>query len=301
MKTSKTYISSKIDATSKYRSILKKTAFIALSALWIGQASATTLAEVEQRGYLSVATEDNYAPFEMIKDGKPEGFTHDLVAELKKYATKFQIKQDIMPWTGLLPSVLSGKYDAALTGAIVSTERLARFDFAPPIAYATHYTIFRAKDDSLKTVSDLDGKTLGVQAGSVPLAKLPELEAMLAKTGGKLGKVVEYTSDPDAFADLATGRIDYVITTYVGAKTLTKQRGKVFRMGVPVSAEGFHAWPVPKTNPEILEFLTGFINHIRENGKLAEIQTKWFGESMPNLPTTPITSAQQFEELTSKK
>ncbi|BFQ93187.1 transporter substrate-binding domain-containing protein [Gallibacterium anatis] len=299
MKTAKFYGLSKIKKTV-YRTLLRQGTVLLCSALWLGQVSAITLDEVKARGYLAVATEDDYAPFEMIKDGKPEGFTHDLVAELKKYAS-FQIKQDIMPWTGLLPSVLSGKYDAALTGAVVSTERLARFDFTPPVAIATHYTIFRSKDDSIKTIADLDGKTLGVQAGSVALARLPELAEMLAKTGGKLGKVVEYTSNPEAYADLANGRLDYVVTAYAGAKMLTTQRSNVFRMGMAVSGPGYHAWPVPKESPELLAFLSDFIRHLRESGKLAELQQKWFGESMPDLPTEAITSVEQFKEMTRVK
>lgn len=35
---------------------------------------------------------------------------------------------------------------------------------------------------------------MGVRAGSALLARLPELKAMLEKTGGKLGPVVEYPS-----------------------------------------------------------------------------------------------------------
>jgi polar amino acid transport system substrate-binding protein len=46
----------------------------------------------------------------------------------------------------------------------------------------------------LNTIAELSGKKVGVQAGSALLARLPELKAMLEKTGGKLGPVVEYPS-----------------------------------------------------------------------------------------------------------
>lgn len=45
---------------------------------------------------------------------------------------------------------------------------------------------------------------MGLQAGSALLARLPELKAMLEKTGGKLGPVVEYPSYPEAYADRRT-------------------------------------------------------------------------------------------------
>ena len=185
---------------------------------------AASLKKIKARGYLNIATEDNYAPFEIMKGGKASGFTNDVVAELKKYAD-FKIRQDILPWSGLLASVRAGKYDCAITGSIISEERLRVFDFAMPTASAQHYYITRKKENRIKGIKDLNGLTVGVQAGSVLLSRLPELGAMLEKTGGKLGKVVEYTSYPEIYEDLANGRLDYTVNAIVGAKNLISKRG----------------------------------------------------------------------------
>ena len=259
------------------RKVLKKIlrGILLVPLLLSSMVYAVSLDEIKSRGFMTIATEDNYAPFE--------------------------IKQEIMPWTGLLPALTTGKYDAAITGAIVSTERLARFDFAPPIASAQHMAILRAKDESVKTVADLSGKTLGLQAGSVLLTRLPELEQMLKASGGKLGRVIEYTSYPEAYADLANGRLDYVIDGFVPAKTLAMKRSNVFKMGPAVSGPGFHAWAIPKGNESLLGFITQFLNQMRESGKLAELQEKWFGQAFPDLPTQPITSVEQYQELISIK
>lgn len=259
-------------------------------------AGAASLEEIRARGYMTVATEDDYAPFEFVENGTPKGFHHDVVAELKKYAD-FEIRQEILPWTGLLAAVSTGKYDTAITGSIVSEERLAVFDFAPPIAEATHYYIKRADDDRINSVADLSGLTVGVQAGSVLLSRLPELETMLAETGGRLGEVVEYTSYPEIYEDLANGRLDYAVNSLINATTLMQQRGDTFALGQPVSGPGFHAWPVPRGNDDLLQFLTAFVAHLRSTGKLAELQQKWFGTTFPNLPTEPIRSVEQFKAL----
>jgi polar amino acid transport system substrate-binding protein len=258
--------------------------------------SAASLKDIQARGYMTVATEDDYAPFEFVEGGQPKGFHHDVVAELKKYA-KFEIRQEILPWTGLLAAVSTGKYDTAITGSIVSEERLQVFNFVAPIAGATHYYIKRANDDRIKSVADLNGLTVGVQAGSVLLSRLPELEAMLKKTGGKLGKVVEYTSYPEVYEDLANGRLDYAVNGIINATALVKERGKVFAIGQPVSGAGFHAWPVPKRNEDLLTYLNDFVAHLRTSGKLAELQQKWFGTAFPDLPTEPIRSFEQYKKL----
>ncbi|VFR27265.1 extracellular solute-binding protein, family 3 [plant metagenome] len=258
------------------------------------------LADIEKRGHMTVATEDDYAPFNFIADGKPSGFHADLLQDLKAYA-KVDVRQEILPWTGLLAAVSGGKYDLAYTGALITDERLRVFDFAPPFASAQHFYVKRAGDKRLGEVATLSGKSVGVQAGSAILARLPELEKMLAASGGKLGEVVQYQSYPEAYADLANGRLDYVINGIVSVNDLVKARPKVFEKGVAVSGDGFAAWPIPKNNPALLAYMAGFMKHVRDNGRLAELQKKWFGDAFPNLPAEPITTVEQFHTLAGLK
>jgi polar amino acid transport system substrate-binding protein len=156
----------------------------------VGVAQAATLDAIKKRGYLLVATEDDYKPFEFVRDGKPTGFDNELLELLKKYAP-FEVRQDIIPWTSLLAGVSTGKYDVALTAALITKERAKSLDFTMPIADATHYFVKRKGDTSIAQIKDLNGKILGIQAGSGLLQRLPELETMLAQTGGKIGKIVE--------------------------------------------------------------------------------------------------------------
>lgn len=248
----------------------------------VGKVQAGSMDEIKKRG-LIVATEDDFRPFEFIKDGKPTGFDNELIEDLKKYAP-FEIKQQILPWTGILAGVNTGKYDVAITAAIITKERKKSLDFTSPIADATHYYVKRKDDKNISAIKDLNGKTVGVQAGSALLARLTELNGMLEKEGGKLGKVVEYTSYPEAYQDLALGRVDYVVNTIINIKTLVAEKPNVFEVGQAVSGPSFPAWAVAKDNAELLEFLNGFIAKEKENGRFAELQKKWFGEAFPNLP-----------------
>lgn len=259
-------------------------------------AIARDLPEIEKSGTFKVATEDDYAPFNFMTDGKSDGFNKDMLEELKKYA-KFNIDQSILPWTGLLAAVSTGQYDMALTGAVITDERLNVFNFTPPWASAQHYFVKRAGDESLNSIKDLSGKKVGVQAGSALLARLPELKAMLEKEGGKLGPVMEYPSYPEAYADLANKRLDYVINVVISVNDLVKARPKVFAKGLAVSGPGYMAWPIPKNSPELLAYMTKFTNYLRETGRLKALQMKWFGETYDDLPTEPITSAAQFHKL----
>lgn len=262
-------------------------------------AAQADMTEIKAKGAMTVATEDDYAPFNYIVDGQPEGFHKELLEDLQAFAKSrgFEVRQEILPWTGLLASVSSGQYDMAFTGALVTDDRLRVFNFAPPFASAQHYYVKRKGDDRLGDIASLCGKTVGLQAGSALLARLPELKKMMAEKSCEIGEVVEYQSYPEAYADLANERLDYVINALISVNDLVKTRGDVFEKGIAVSGAGFAAWPIPKESPELLEVIGAFMTQIRDNGRLAALQMKWFGEAFPQLPVEPIKEVEQFHAL----
>lgn len=255
----------------------------------VPHANAATLEEIKKRGYMVVATEDDFRPFEFVKDGKPTGFDNEMVVALKKYAP-FEIRQEILPWTGILAGVATGKYDIAITAAIITKERTASLDFTSPIADATHYYVKRKADSSITSIKSLNGKTVGVQAGSALLGRLPELKAMIEKDGGKMGKVVEYTSYPEAYQDLALGRTDYVVNTVINLKTLVAEKPAVFELGQPVSGKSYPAWAVKKGNTDLLAYMNEFIAKQKADGTMPALQKKWFGEAF----TLPVSFTPEF-------
>ena len=266
------------------------TGTMALGAALIGApAIAATLSEVKKRGYLIVATEDDYRPFEFVQDGKPTGFDNEMLDVFRKWAP-FEVRQEILPWTGLLAGVSTGKYDAAVTAALITKERQQSLDFAMPIADATHYFVKRKSDKSIRAIKDLNGKALGIQAGSGLLQRLPELEQMLAATGGKIGKVVEYTSYPEAYQDLALSRTDFVINTIINLKSLVASKPDVFEIGEAVSGPSYPGWAVKKGNAGLLALLNSFLSEQKENGTMGALQKKWFGEEFDNLPLMWVSS-----------
>jgi polar amino acid transport system substrate-binding protein len=256
-----------------------------LTVLALGPAQGQSLQDkIKNKQPVVVVTEDDYRPFEYVENGKPVGLDNELF-QLMKAETNFDLRQEIIPWTGLLAGVSSGKYDAAVTGALINQERMKAFDFAMPVAANMHKYLRRKGDNSIKGVKDLSGKTVGVQSGSVLLARLPELEKMIAKTGGKMGKVVQYASYPEAYQDLANGRVDYVVNVEIGLLSVMAERPGVFEIGeAVVETPSYVGWPVKKGNKEMLDYLNNFLRKVRANGKLEELQNKWLKTSFKNLP-----------------
>jgi len=261
------------------------TTFAAFAAMLALPAQAQSLQEkIKNHQPVVVVTEDDYRPFEYIDNGKPVGLDNELF-QLMKAEAKFDLRQEIIPWTGLLAGVSSGKYDAAVTGSLINQERMKAFDFAMPVAANMHKYLKRKNDNSIKSIKDLSGKTVGVQSGSVLFARLPELQKMIEKTGGKMGKVVQYASYPEAYQDLANGRVDYVVNVEIGLLSVMDERPGVFEIGQPVvESPSYVGWPVKKGNKEMLDYLNDFLRKVKANGKLEELQKKWLKTSFKDLP-----------------
>ena len=128
-----------------------------------------------------------------------------------------------------MPGVTTGKYDVAVTAAIVTKERLKNLDFTMPIADATAYYVKRNNDDSIKSDRRPERQDRR-HSGRQRAAREPSpIAGVLDKTGGKIGKIVEYTSYPEAYQDLALKRTDYVVNTLINLNALVKDEARRIR------------------------------------------------------------------------
>lgn len=247
-------------------------------------ASSATIDEIKAHG-LSVATEDDFKPFEFIENGTPTGFDTELLAMVKK-KLGVEIKQNIMPWPGILPGVTTGKYDAAVTAVLVTSERKATFDFTTPIAESTTYFATK-KGSNIKSSEALIGKVVGAQTGSAMLADLKALDQDLKSkhAGSGIKEIVEYQSYPEAYQDVANGRLDAVANTQINLNSLIQTRTDMFALGGKVGNPVYIAWALKKGNVTTLQLLDGVLTDLRKSGEIYKLQKKWFGtsfESMPN-------------------
>ena len=245
------------------------------------------LKQIKQRGHLLAATEDDYPPFEFLVNNQPAGFDHELLTRLRKIVP-FEIRQEILPWQGILPGVAEGKYDVALTAVGITDERAKTLDFTMPIAEASIAYIKRRDDTSIQTVKDLSGKVLGVQQGGLSLASVPDLAATLKQQGGTLGPVKQYRGFAEAYQDLLNQRVDAVLNNLVSLSVLVDEKPAIFELGERVGRRSYAAWAVKKGNQDLLDLLNRFLSNLREQGEITLLQKKWLKITFETLPTQPL-------------
>jgi polar amino acid transport system substrate-binding protein len=246
---------------------------------------ADGLKDIQARGYMTAATEDDFRPFEFVEDGVSKGYDNDVLTEVKK-SLPFQVRQEIMPWAGILPGVTTGKYDVAVTAVLVTAVRKPTFDFASPVAESTTFYATKAGAD-IKSATDLNDKTVGAQAGSAMLADLQAFDTELkAKGGPGLKKIVEYPSNPEAYQDLALGRTDAVVNTEINLRSLIEERKGTFALGQAVAKPVYIAWALKKGNDDTVKAIDDALLAMRKSGKLYELQEKWFGTTFKDMPAS---------------
>ena len=243
---------------------------------------AEGLKDIKARGFATAVTEDDFKPFEFMENGVSIGYDNDLLVEVKK-KLPFDVKQQILPWSGILPGVTTGKYDIAVTAVLVTAVRKPTFEFSSPVAQSTTFFATKA-GSSIKKGSDLNGKTVGAQAGSAMLAELKAFDVSLkAKGGAGLKKIVEYPSNPEAYQDLALGRTDAVVNTEINLRSLVKEKSGVFALGEGIAKPVYIAWAMKKGNTEFAKAIDDAILAVRKSGKMYELQEKWFGTAFKGM------------------
>lgn len=249
---------------------------------------AATLAEIKQKGVLTAASEDDYQPFNFYQDNVFTGYNIELLHEIEKQMP-FKVNDLVMPWAGILPGVTTGKYDVAVTAILITKDRLQALDFTTPVAESVDYYLKRTNDKTINSVKDLSGKRVGVEAGSMMATHLTtELAPALKKMGGRLGPVTQYQAYPEAYQDLAVGRLDYVANVKISLQSVANARPKVFTLGQAISTPSYMGWAIQKGNVDLLSYFNALLLATRKDGSMYRLQQKWFGSTFENMPEQPV-------------
>lgn len=116
---------------------------------------------------LRVGMELQYPPFEMAdKDGNPTGVSVDIANEFGKYLGR-PVEIQSISWTGLIPSIRTGKIDVIISSMSPTPERSKSVDFSMP--YVTSGLGLLVKVNSnIDKFSDIDKEMIvAVKTGTV--------------------------------------------------------------------------------------------------------------------------------------
>ena len=114
---------------------------------------------------LVMGTNAAFPPYEFVaEDGSYAGIDVEIAnAVAEKLGKTVEVKD--MEFDSLIPAVAGGSIDFVMAGLTVTDERKETVDFSD--TYATGVQVIIVKEDSeIASVDDLEGKKIGVQAGT---------------------------------------------------------------------------------------------------------------------------------------
>jgi polar amino acid transport system substrate-binding protein len=262
----------------------------ALSALLIAglagspvPAAADLLADIKAEGTFTVGTEARFPPFEFVEDGEIVGYSSDIMEHIMQEMPGVALDQLDLPWQGILPGLAAERFDYVVTSVTATRERYEAYHLSVPIADATMAVLKRAGDDSIDAPQDVAGKVVGSQAGSAQLQALEALAAELEAAGTPVAAIQTYVDFGEAYADLAAGRLQAVVNSLPNLLEAARQRPDVFEVVLPTfGPKKYFSWAGRKDehSATLNAFMDEQLRRLNEDGTLAELQRKWFGDVM---------------------
>ncbi len=236
------------------------------------EAQAVEKAEgLADRTTLTVGFDANFPPYGyMDENGEYIGFDLDLAQEVCDRLGWELIKQPI-DWDSKDMELSSGSIDCIWNGFTYNGREDA-YTWSEP--YVDNSQVFVvAADSGIKSLADLTGKIVNVQADSSALAALEdEANAELTGSFAEMIQVPEYNT---AFMNLEAGAADAVAMDIGVANYQMASRGdKFIILEEPLSTE-VYAVGFLLGNEELRDVVQEQLNAMAEDGTFATIAEKW--------------------------
>ncbi len=243
-----------------------------LVGLTTGMASAGALEEIQKRKVLRVGMEPGYMPFELTnKKGEIIGFDVDMA---KRIAKAMGVKLELVStaWDGIIPALLTKKFDMIMSGMTLTQERNLSINFATPYIVIGQSIVLNKKHaGAVKSYKDLNNAkyTVGSKLGTTG-------EQATKRMIGS-AKYISYETEQEGVLEVVNGKIDAFIydLPYNALAVPQKGQGKVVHLDTPFTYEPL-AWAVRKGDHDFLNWLNNFMNQVKNDGTYDKIYHKWF-------------------------
>lgn len=249
-------------------------------------ASLTMVSSVAAQDTIRIATEGAYPPFNYVDaDGKLGGFDVDISNALCA-AAKLKCEIVAQDWDGIIPGLLSEKYDAIVASMTMTPER------AQVVAFTNKYAVVPQRFVMSDALAGKVDATAGEGLAQLKAALAGKVIGLVAATAAepyvrdKFGDTVTYRGYQkmdDALLDLVSGRIDAYAdgAIPIDKNFLSTKNGKGYRLaGAALSDSKYfgsgNGIALRKADKELLTKFNVALAKILADGTYASINKKYF-------------------------
>jgi polar amino acid transport system substrate-binding protein len=231
----------------------------------------STLEQVLKRGVMRVGM-STFVPWAMQdKTGKLIGFEIDVATRLAK---DMGVKVEFVPtkWAGIIPALLTGKFDAIIGGMGILPERNLKVNFTIPYDYSGMSMVANKQlAAGFKSLEDFNRPdvVLAVRLGATPVAAA---EKFMPKA-----QLRKFDDESQAIQELLNGKAHAVIASApMPAYQALKYPDKLFLPLKETFTKEPIGFAVRKGDVDTLNFFNNWITVVQSEGWLAERKHFWF-------------------------
>ncbi|TRX74677.1 transporter substrate-binding domain-containing protein [Pseudomonas mangiferae] len=237
-----------------------------------GLAHAGALDEAVKRGTLRVGMDPTYMPFEMTnKRGEIIGFEVDVLKAMAKAAG---VKLELVStgYDGIIPALLTDKFDIIGSGMTLTQERNLRINFSEPFIVVGQTLLIRKElQGEIKSYKDLNDGKYRITS------KIGTTGEMVAKKLIGKAQYHGFDNEQEAVMDVVNGKADAFIydAPYNVVAVNKAGAGKLVYLDEPFTYEPL-AFGLKKGDYDSLNWINNFLHQIKADGSYDRIHAKWF-------------------------
>jgi polar amino acid transport system substrate-binding protein len=235
-------------------------------------AKKSTIEDILKAGELKVGFESGYMPFEMTdKTGNFVGFDIDMAKEMAK-AMGVKFVPVNTAWDGIIPALVTKKFDIIMSGMTVTQERNLKINFADPYIVVGQTVIINKKHEGkVKSYRDLNSPAFTVTS------KLGTTGEQSVKRLIPRANYKSFEEEVTAAMEVVSGKADAFVYDLPFCVVFMAQQGKtgqIVFLDKPFTYEPL-AWGVRKGDPDFLNWLNNFLAQVKNDGRYERIYNKW--------------------------
>ena len=218
---------------------------------------------------LRVATDATFPPMEFVEAGKRTGFDIELVEALGQ-AMGRPIQWIDIDFKGLVPGLVSRRFDMAVSAIYITDERKKVVDFTKPYYAGGLVVMVKDGNTGITKPADLAGKKVSVQVGTKSVNFLKEKYPQ--------AQLVEVEKNQEMFNLVDIGRTDACVTGKPAAYQYARTKGGMKVLTEQLTTEEYGI-AVRKDLPDLTKSLNEALDKIKADGRYDKIVAKWFPPS----------------------
>lgn len=220
----------------------------------------------QAQAVLTVGTDATFPPMEFVENGKRTGFDIELVEAVGK-AMGRKVEWVDIDFKGLIPGLISKRFDMAVSAIYITDERKKVVDFTAPYYAGGLVAMVKDGNTAIRSPADLNGKKVSVQVGTKSVSfvkeKYPQVQLM------------EVEKNQEMFNLVDIGCSDAAVTGKPAAYQYTRTRPGLKVLDEQLTTEDY-GMAIRKDSPELTKAVNAAIEKLKADGTYAAIVKKWF-------------------------